>query len=63
MTIKICKPSNKGSKAANKVSVPSTTRTTRLYKSLDSSLIVIPDNYKPVGTKTTVSANLVRYRR
>ena len=63
MTIKICKPSNKGSKAANKVSVPSTTRTIRLYKSNDSSLIIIPDNYKPIGTKTTISTNIIRYRR
>lgn len=62
MTIKICKPSNKGSKAANKVSVKGSTRSTRLYKTVDN-LVVIPDNYKPVGTKTVVSANVVRYRR
>lgn len=62
MTIKICKPSNKGSKAANKVSVPSTTRLTRIYRTSDN-LIVIPDNYKPIGTKTTISTNIVRYRK
>ena len=62
MTITICKPCNKGMKQANKVSVPSTTRTTRVYKTRDN-LVVIPDNYKPSGTKTTISANVVRYRR
>lgn len=63
MTINICKPCNKGMKQANKVSIPLSTKShVRLRSGERSFLVVIPDNYKPSGTKTIVSANVVRYR-
>lgn len=62
MSPTICKPSMKGSRSANKVSVGATTRS--VIRPLRSSgLIILCDNHKPQGTKTQLTPTLVRYRR
>jgi hypothetical protein len=64
MIINICKPYNKGIKQANKVSVPLSSKAHfRLRSDNSDLLVIIPDNYRPSGTKTTISANIVRYRK
>jgi len=63
MIINICKPCNKGIKQANKVSVPLSSKAHFRLRSNNNDLVIIPDNYRPCGTKTTISANITRYRK
>lgn len=62
MSPTICKPSMRGSRSANKIKVGSTTRSV-IKPSRSSNLVILCDNYKPIGSRTVVSESLVRIRK
>lgn len=62
MSPTILKPSMRGSRSANKVKVGSTTHSV-IKPSRSSNLVILCDNYKPIGSRTRVSDSLIRVRK